>query len=178
MNIFLPVSCTAVNNTISLLSCSSYCSVDVCFLLWRHHLKPDVTHRPLLWSLQASEDPFSRNRKHFIARVTTPLIQPHESGRAHPGETQESSGPINKVWKDIQAKRRGQDFSLSLSEHMSQMERDAHLSSSSRETLLHTRPREAHLKTTTAASNSRLHSQERTTTWAAIEKTANSHRPL
>lgn len=52
----------------------------------------------------------------------TPLIQPHESSRAHPGETQESSGPINKVWKDIlrgEGEEAGEgDLSLSLLMHI------------------------------------------------------------
>ncbi len=61
---------------------------------------------------------------------------------------------------------------------VSQRERGAHLSSSSRVTLLHTRPIEAHLNTATAASNTRLHSQEETTVWAAFAGILNAHGSL
>lgn len=53
----------------------------------------------------------------------------HESNGAHPDETRGRSGPINKVWKDI---RREVCVSVCVSQ------RGAHLSSSSRVTLLHT----------------------------------------
>lgn len=53
-----------------------------------------------------------------MARVATPLIQPHESRRAHPGETQESSGPLNTLWKDIQAGGGEGGCSPSLSTHI------------------------------------------------------------
>lgn len=141
-----------------------------------------TTLQPLLWSLQVSEDPFNRNRKRFTAQVVTPLIQPHESSRAHPDETQESSGPINKVWKDNRGRGGVQNFALFLSVHIcmhvSQTKRGTHLSSGSCVTLLHTRPREAHLKSAPAASHTRLHSQEETTVWAAIEQILRSYWSL
>lgn len=138
-----------------------------------------TTLQPLLWSPQVSEDPFNRNRKQFTAQVATPLIQPHESSRAHPDETQESSGPINKVWKDNRGERRGALFlSVHICMHVSQTKRGTHLSSGSCVTLLHTRPREAHLKSAPAASHTRLHSQEETTVWAAIEQILRSYWSL
>lgn len=76
-----------------------------------------------------------------------------------PGETQESSGPIDKVWKDIEVGEEEEGASFCRAQ---QTERGAHLSSGSRVTLLHTRPREAHLNAVTAASNTGLQPQEKT----------------
>lgn len=95
-----------------------------------------------LWSLQASEDSFNRNRKQFITQVMTPLIQPHESSMAHPSETQESSGLINKVWKDIGGSRASRPISGRVHICMSVYVKGAHLSSNSCVTLLHTAQRD------------------------------------
>lgn len=83
VKIFLPVAVSAVNNSISLRAHSSYRPLDVWFLLLRQRRLGSGWQR-LLWSWKPSEDGFNRNRKHFTARVVTPLTQPHESNRAHP----------------------------------------------------------------------------------------------
>lgn len=127
------------------------------FLLCRHHPKPDVAHLPLLWSLQASEDPLNRNRKHFIARVATPLTQPHESRQGPPRRnTGKVPVPSTRCGRIFTGGRRctGLHF-VYLNMQKLDRDGDAHLWSGSRVIVLHRRPREAHLNATTAASRAK-----------------------
>lgn len=62
----------------------------------QHRQELDATQKPPLWQPQVLVDLFSGNRKHFAAWVATPLAQPHESKRAHRGETRGSSGPVRE----------------------------------------------------------------------------------
>lgn len=157
--------------------------VFYCGSITSNRMRSGCSPAPLLWSPQASEDPFNRNRKQFIARVMTPLIQPHESS-----PPRRNTGKFRSHQQGVEGYSRGGggegDLSLSLLMHIcmyvcvSQKEGGAHLSSSSRVTLLHTRPGEAHLNATTAASNARLHPQERTTVWTAIQQILKAYRSL
>lgn len=156
VNIFLPAALIAVNNSVSLspLSLPFQLLLRWC-MFFTVAAAPQAGCAPaarqlLLWSPQASEDRFNRNRKQFIARVATPLIQPHESSRAHHGETPGKvpvpSTRCGRILGREEGRQGDSSFSLPPSPCTSvcmcmwaRRRRGAHLSSSSRVTLLHTR---------------------------------------
>lgn len=150
VNIFLPAALIAVNNSVSLSPLSlpfqlllRWCTFFTVAAAPQAGCAP-AARQLLLWSPQASEDRFNRNRKQFIARVATPLIQPHESSRAHPGETPgKVPVPSTRCGRILGRETPHSLFSPSPCTSVCmcvwvRRRRGAHLSSSSRVTLLHT----------------------------------------
>ncbi|MEQ2294879.1 hypothetical protein AMECASPLE_008366 [Ameca splendens] len=76
---------------------------------------------------KASEDPLNRNRKHFIARVVTPLTQPHESRQGPP---RRNTGKFRSHQQGVEGYSQGEEVlraSLWLSEHAGVGQREVHI---------------------------------------------------
>lgn len=142
VNIFLPAALIAVNNSVSLspLSLPFQLLLRWCMFFFFFHcgggtsswMRSGCPPAFLLWSPQASEDRFNRDRKQFIARVATPLIQPHESSRAHPGETPGKVPVPSTRCGRILGREEGRETPRSLRAHLyacvcEEEEREAHI---------------------------------------------------